>query len=201
MNRQDVIRLLTYAAACDARTVAEEDLYAWYDILAPLDFSDCLAAARKHYRAAPDVRLKPGHLWQLAHKSTGPTAVDACEQGILCDDCKLVHRPDEPCDVNTQRPEAFLVALESVRGIDSDWRPTHSDPRDEGPELAASEPSPLANPNPVPVGMVLRRCHCGGVFRADADDGITAHETVYGHRPIVAAEPAAEPSIETSGAR
>lgn len=119
MNRQDITKLLAYASACDQRTVGEADLHAWFDILGPLDFDRCRAAMVKHYRASPDVRLKPGHLWQLAKATTGGTAADECEQGAYCQACKLVHHADEPCDVLTQRPETFARALEAFRGVAS----------------------------------------------------------------------------------
>lgn len=117
MNRQDVAKLLAYAAACDQRTVGEADLHAWFDILAPLDFTRCIEAMRKHYRERPDERLKPGHLWKLAKTTTG--AADACEQGAYCETCKGVHLADEPCDVLTQRPETFAKALASFRRLEA----------------------------------------------------------------------------------
>lgn len=119
MNRQDVAKLLAYAAANDARTVGESDLHAWFDILGPLDFDRCLAAARKHYREQPDTRLKPGHLWRLAKATTGPTPVDECDQGVYCPKCTLYHQPTEACEVNTHDPAMIARALETFRGLDA----------------------------------------------------------------------------------
>lgn len=107
MNREEIVNLLTYAAACDQRTVGEADVLVWFDMLAPLDFRACLDAMRMHYRRNPDVRLKPGHLWQLAATRTDgedfPNVVP-CEQGQFCHRCKLVHHQHEDCSVLKAQP-------------------------------------------------------------------------------------------------
>lgn len=132
MNRSQVVDLLTYAAACDQRTVGEADILVWFDMLAPLDFDACLAAARQHYRRSPDVRLKPGHLWQMCVKRTDAEVATAfaqsctcrsagtcpvCDHGVICGTCKGVHRPDEACTVLKAAP--MPIPIESVtRAID-----------------------------------------------------------------------------------
>ena len=104
MNRAQVVDLLSYAAACDQRTVGDADVLVWHDMIGALDFEAALAAMRQHYRRMPDVRLKPGHLWQMCRTQTDAEAAEAdlarpCEHGRICNTCKAVHHPDEPCDV------------------------------------------------------------------------------------------------------
>lgn len=113
MNRAQVVELLAYAAACDARTVGDADVLAWHDILAPLDFEDCQKAMRLHYRRQPDVRLKPGHLWQMCATRTDAEAavVDRWPDGILCARCKAVHHDHEPCTVLVPAPPALAAAV------------------------------------------------------------------------------------------
>lgn len=107
MNRAQIVDLLTYAAACDQRTVGEADVLVWFDMLAPLDYATAAEAMRQHYRRQPDVRLKPGHLWQMCATRTDGDAADnarPCEHGSICDRCKLVHHAAEPCHVLQARP-------------------------------------------------------------------------------------------------
>ena len=122
MNRTEVIDLLSYAAACDQRTVGDTDVLVWFDMLAPIRFKDALQAMRQHYRRQPDVRLKPGHLWQLCRTVTDAEAAErdlrtSCDHGTLCGTCSAVHQPDEPCVVLKPRP--FPHQLDSVtRSLD-----------------------------------------------------------------------------------
>jgi hypothetical protein len=112
MNRAQTLDLLTYCAACDQRTVGETDLAVWFDMLGPLDFDRALESARQHYRRQPDVRLKPGHIWQLCKTVTEAERLDhdlavPCDQGVLCGRCKAVHHVTESCDVLTVRAQQF----------------------------------------------------------------------------------------------
>lgn len=118
MNRAQIVDLLTYAAACDQRTIGDSDVLVWHDMLGAIDFDAALSAMRQHYRRNPDVRLKPGHLWQLCRTQTDAEAAahdlaQPCEHGVICATCKLVHHPHEPCDVLTHRAEleARIVSL------------------------------------------------------------------------------------------
>lgn len=148
MNRSEVVDLLTYAAACDQRTVGEADVLVWFDMLAPLDFDACLTAARQHYRRSPDVRLKPGHLWQMCATRTDSEAADAghltvctcagagtcpvCVHGVICGTCKGVHRADEPCTVLTARTlPRSLESLTKTPPAQDEPETTHRASEDE----------------------------------------------------------------------
>jgi RimJ/RimL family protein N-acetyltransferase len=105
MNRAETARLLLFCTANDAREPTETDVLAWHDMLAPIPFEKALEAARRHYRQQPDVWLKPGHLWRMCANNTditrGETTTTIVDDAgnVLCSDCKLMHRPDEPCSV------------------------------------------------------------------------------------------------------
>ncbi len=120
MNRAQVVDLLSYAAACDQRTIGDADVLVWHDIIGPLDFDTVLAAMRQHYRRAPDIRLKPGHLWQMCRTQTDAEVAEAdlarpCEHGRICDACKGVHHPDEECDVLVPNSTLALRVAETFR--------------------------------------------------------------------------------------
>lgn len=120
MNRAETTKLLGFCAANDQRTVGEGDVLAWHDMLAPIAFERAWDAARRHYRQQPDVRLKPGHIWQLCKTTTTAEAAQRdlekpCEHGSICGDCKAVHHADEPCTALTSDPAAFARALAIFR--------------------------------------------------------------------------------------
>ena len=62
MTHDDIIDLLSYAAAFDRRTVGKFDVLAWYDLIGDLPKDLALQAARDHYREQPGVWLEPGHI-------------------------------------------------------------------------------------------------------------------------------------------
>lgn len=120
MNRAQVVDLLSYAAACDQRTVGDADVLVWHDMIGTLDFEAALAAMRQHYRRMPDVRLKPGHLWQMCRTQTDAEAAEAdlarpCEHGRICPDCKAVHHADESCDVLVTNSELAQHVVDLFR--------------------------------------------------------------------------------------
>ena len=122
MNRAETARLLGFCAANDQRTVGEADVLAWHDMLGPIAFARAWEAARAHYRRQPDVRLKPGHLWQLCKTTTTAEAAQRdleqpCEHGSICRSCKSVHHSTEPCAVLTPGPEAIARALAGARSL------------------------------------------------------------------------------------
>jgi hypothetical protein len=115
MNRAQVVELLAYAAACDQRTIGDADVLVWHDILAPLDYETCRTAMRQHYRRQPDVRLKPGHLWQAcATRTDVEAAVQHDVDGALCSGCKAFHHQHEPCTVLVPIPPALASAITEV---------------------------------------------------------------------------------------
>jgi hypothetical protein len=61
MTPADAARILAVAAAFDRRTVGELDAHAWADALHDLNPTDCLEAARAHYRHTTDW-LMPAHI-------------------------------------------------------------------------------------------------------------------------------------------
>lgn len=109
MNRADVARLLSLAAAFDSRTIGETDVAAWQLALDGLDPARCRDAIVRHYRESTD-RLMPAHVRRLA-RTTGDVGAaplgDHGEDGITCPDCKLVHHAHEPCTVLRHDPEAL----------------------------------------------------------------------------------------------
>ncbi len=64
MNRGDVARVLTKAAAFDSRTIGEADIAAWYEAIGDLEAVDALASVTRHYRETSD-RLMPAHVRRL----------------------------------------------------------------------------------------------------------------------------------------
>ncbi len=156
MNRAQVVDLLTYAAACDQRTVGDTDVLVWFDMLAPLDFQAALAAMRQHYRRQPDVRLKPGHLWQMCISRTDGDAAEAalmppCNQGTYCPRCKLIHHDHEPCSVLEARE--FPRAIESLaRRISDLAEPAGPESRASADELEAERSRQIAALQPLLAG-------------------------------------------------
>jgi hypothetical protein len=61
MERDDIIDVLTKAAAFDARTVGEGDVLAWHEALGDLDRDDALKAVTVHYTRHIE-RLMPAHV-------------------------------------------------------------------------------------------------------------------------------------------
>ncbi|MBP2704450.1 hypothetical protein JOL79_11555 [Microbispora sp. RL4-1S] len=61
MTPEEVIDLLTTAAAFDRRTVGEADVIAWMAAVGDLDFADAQAAVVAHYTATTDW-LMPAHV-------------------------------------------------------------------------------------------------------------------------------------------
>ena len=50
MNRAEVAKLLTFAAAMDNRKITQDTVEAWFATIGDLPFDDALEAARIHYR-------------------------------------------------------------------------------------------------------------------------------------------------------
>lgn len=129
MNRAQIVDLLTYAAACDQRTVGQADVIVWFDILGPIDYTTAAEAMRQHYRRNPDTRLKPGHLWQMcATRTDGDLTTDLaqpCEHGTICGRCKAVHHALEPCSVLEAR--TWPKPLEAVFPNDDHHSEDHGD--------------------------------------------------------------------------
>lgn len=129
MNRIEVLKLLTFAAAIDKRTVGETDVEVWHFILEPLDYARAHAAVVAHFRAKPDVYLAPGHVWAGArtttdgeHDETQARRValeaglaESCEQGTWCQRCDAVHHPHEDCAVLTRRPADHARVIDMFR--------------------------------------------------------------------------------------
>ena len=64
MNREDVIDLLSIAAAATRRSVGNTDVEIWHGILARDDVDHALQAIREHFAERPGVWLEPGHIHQ-----------------------------------------------------------------------------------------------------------------------------------------
>jgi hypothetical protein len=67
MNRVEVALLLTAAAARDLRTIGEADVLAWFEDIGDLDYQDCRAALRLHYRDSTE-RIMPAHVRRLVRQ-------------------------------------------------------------------------------------------------------------------------------------
>lgn len=63
MNHSECAALLTLAARIDKRTVGEQDVEAWVEILDDVDFSDARLVLRGHYRSSTEW-LMPAHVVQ-----------------------------------------------------------------------------------------------------------------------------------------
>jgi hypothetical protein len=58
VNRTEVAALLTLCARYDQRTLGEEDVEAWYDLLHDLDSTDAIDSVRGWYRQHPE-QIRP----------------------------------------------------------------------------------------------------------------------------------------------
>lgn len=65
MTPEDVVDVLTKAAAFDQRTVGEADVLAWHEVLYRVDREDALAAVTRHYTDSRD-RIMPADVVRLA---------------------------------------------------------------------------------------------------------------------------------------
>lgn len=61
MTPDEVALVLSKAALVDNRTIGEEEVMAWHEIVGRLDFNDALAAVGRHYGETRD-RLMPADL-------------------------------------------------------------------------------------------------------------------------------------------
>lgn len=61
MNVPQVAEVLAKAALFDFRTVGENDVMAWWEVIGDLDYGDAMAAVSRWYRDRAD-RLMPSHL-------------------------------------------------------------------------------------------------------------------------------------------
>ena len=61
MNVQETAEVLAKAALFDFRTVGENDVMAWWEVVGDLDYADAMAAVSRWYRDRSD-RLMPSHL-------------------------------------------------------------------------------------------------------------------------------------------
>ena len=108
MNRDETIQLLKLVVAVDRRTTGPEDIAVWHAMLAPIPFPKAVQAVVLIQRREPDKWIRPGHIWQLASaktdgEDTGLPDLPDCEHGNFCCRCKLVHWPQEPCDLLERR--------------------------------------------------------------------------------------------------
>jgi hypothetical protein len=62
---EDVVDVLTKAAAFDQRTVGRADVLAWHEVIGRLDRDDALAAVTRHYTESRD-RVMPADVVRLA---------------------------------------------------------------------------------------------------------------------------------------
>lgn len=65
MTPEDVVDVLTKAAAFDQRTVGEADVLAWHEVLHRCDRDDALAAVTRHYTDSRE-RIMPADVVRLA---------------------------------------------------------------------------------------------------------------------------------------
>lgn len=119
MTKTEVLQLLEFIATVDGRPIEESDMHVWFQLLAPIDFDRALNAAQKHFRSRPDVRIKPGHIWELAVNSVDPrdTLKRLAESGgqVECHKCNGVHFPTEDCSVLVPAPDDFWELVEMYR--------------------------------------------------------------------------------------
>lgn len=64
MTPEDIVDVLTKAAAFDQRTVGEADVLAWHEVLHRLDLADALAAVSRHYTESRE-RIMPADVVRL----------------------------------------------------------------------------------------------------------------------------------------
>lgn len=154
MNRTEVLKLLTFAAAVDKRTVGDEDVMAWHTILASIDYHRAQEAVLSHFRHKPGVWLEPGHVWTLACTRTDgeyeettarKAALEAsqeqpCEQGMHCPRCKAVHLPHQDCQVLVKRPaqHARVVQMFKPKAVTSVAMPHPDVPAEVDASTAAA---------------------------------------------------------------
>jgi hypothetical protein len=62
VSPEDVIDILSAAAAVDRRTVGESEVFMWHQIIGHLDKTLALQAVVEHFREQPGVWLEPGHI-------------------------------------------------------------------------------------------------------------------------------------------
>lgn len=65
MTPDETALVLAKAALVDMRTIGEEDVLAWHELLHRIDFPDALDAVRRHYSESRD-RLMPADVIRLA---------------------------------------------------------------------------------------------------------------------------------------
>lgn len=191
MNRADVARLLTLAAAYDSRTIGDGDVAAWELALSGLDVERCKAAIVKHYQESTD-RVMPAHIRRIARTTTGAPGVIPETGEAYCGTCKGIHRPIEPCTV-LARPEGFkqLIAA-AFRSVADALQPRaiEAAPLSEQETPVAKEPltaiqkrcaqQSTTAPDPTTTAA---RCNTCGTAYLDYPDGWDAHLAVFGHKP------------------
>lgn len=103
MTLTEVAALLTLCSRYDLRTVGEEDVRAWHDILYDLPSTDAILAVRRWYAEHHD-RIMPGDVRQLVRQLRR----------------ERHHQiPDtEPPDADPADPRAYIQALRARRTRD-----------------------------------------------------------------------------------
>lgn len=108
MTLEETMQLLKLVVAGDRRTIGPEDVQYWQAMLDRIQLQDAINALVMIRRREPDKWIDPGHIWNLCAVRTDAEAAERglvdCEHGGICEDCKLVHRPDEPCQVLVAKP-------------------------------------------------------------------------------------------------
>lgn len=156
MTRDETITLLKLVVAGDRRTIGPEDIAYWAAMLAATDLDRAVSALVMIRRREPDKWVDPGHIWGMCNAKTDGAAAGAgladCDHGRICADCRLVHRPDEPCDV--------LVAAGWPRALGSVTRPIPA-------EGAPTAEPPAPSPDDLEVERVRQQTHLAALIAAE----------------------------------
>lgn len=67
MNIQETALVVGKIAVYDKRTVTEETILAWHDVIGDLSYQDCLDAVTEHFRTTGDY-LQPAHIRRTAKR-------------------------------------------------------------------------------------------------------------------------------------
>jgi hypothetical protein len=113
MNRAEAAALLTYATVVDQRTIGDEDVEVWQDLLSHVELCEAMAAAKEHFLTS-DRRLSPVHIetWTKAWRKR--VLEGFTEKSPTCDPND--HRAYVE-DLRRQRLNALNVARTEAFGV------------------------------------------------------------------------------------
>lgn len=80
MNLEQTAKLLTVVAVIDSRTVTDQAVEVWHEVLANITLDDAHLALSEFRKTKPGVYLEPGHLYQIARNAR--LAAQISDRGI-----------------------------------------------------------------------------------------------------------------------